>query len=73
LGSGRGCGLGRGRGNRNMFKATGVPGWMRAGFSAGLGSSGRAAERQALASQAEALQRQLDGVRKRLEQLGDKS
>lgn len=47
---GRGCGLGRGRGMggqrhggrryRNMFFATGLPGWMRAG---GTG------ERQALA------------------------
>ena len=36
--SGRGFGFaGRGRGHRNMFYATGLPGWMRFGYSPGWG------------------------------------
>ena len=48
-GAGRGCGFGRGRGMggggfgrgfRNMFFATGLPGWMRAGVTAAPASDG---------------------------------
>jgi len=63
---GRGFG-GGGRGWRNMFYATGLPGWMRFG---GLDVPDQKAdpemERQALKNQAEALQSELDFIKKRL-------
>jgi len=49
-----------------MFRATGVPGWMRAGLSAVLESSAGETEKQVLTSRAAALQRQLDAVKQRL-------
>lgn len=64
-GRGGGGGGGFGRGFRNMFFATGLPGWARFGGAA----AGAADEKQALAGQAEALRAQLDGIQKRLEQL----
>jgi hypothetical protein len=85
---GRGLGFGRGRGfrgggfgggegwgRRNMFWATGMPGWMRFGAGAGVGTDAPLAEptpeaeRNFLKLQSDALQAQLDEVRKRLEQL----
>ena len=82
-GAGRGCGFGGGRGgahqgrgrhgNRNMFLATGLPGWVRAGGGAGPESACGDIEKQALTIQAEALQSQLDVIRKRLAQLETKS
>ncbi len=71
-GTGRGCGFGRGF--RNMFFATGLPGWMRAGGTDTPASAVVTdAEKQALANQAKALQAQLDGFRQRLEQLENQS
>lgn len=64
--SGRGMGGGFGRGFRNTFFATGLPGWARFG---GAGTAGAADERQVLASQADALRAQLDGIQRRLSQL----
>ena len=71
----RGCGRGRGRGRRNMFYATGLPGWMRFGRAAA--ARGRAVpattdpemEKRALRNQAEALQAELDLINKRLDEL----
>jgi len=66
LGQGRGRG---GRGWRNMFYATGLPGWMRAGVSgvaASTQASSSAVEKQYLQDQVETLQSQLDAVKKRL-------
>ncbi len=57
---------GVGRGFRNMFFATGLPGWARSGVA---GTAGAADEKQVLTSQADALRAQLDGIQKRLEQL----
>jgi hypothetical protein len=63
-------GGGFGRGFRNMFLATGLPGWMRAGGNAAAPeSTGGFDEKQALATQAKALQAQLDGVQERLKQV----
>ena len=75
MGAGLGCGLGRGRGgrgNRNMFRATGLPGWMRAGLSSVLEPSAGETEKQILTSRADALQRQLDAVKQRLDGLDKK-
>ncbi|MGB7629605.1 MAG: DUF5320 domain-containing protein [Candidatus Deferrimicrobium sp.] len=55
---GRGSG-GGGRGWRNMFFATGLPGWMRFG------------DQRALKTQVEALQSELDFIKKRLENTKD--
>ncbi len=69
-GYGRGIGWGRGgagRGRRNQFYATGTPGWTR--FGAPLPASpplDRAAERQTLRAQAEALQSDLALISRRL-------
>lgn len=63
FGRGRGAGgrgpVGGGRGWRNMFFATGLPGWMRFGVQ------------QALKTQVEALQSELDFIKKRLEKTKD--
>jgi hypothetical protein len=84
-GSGRGFGMGRGRGSgfggggrgrRNMFYATGLPGWMR--FGQGVVPYGNMApyrqvnpetEKQALKQQAEVLQSELDMVKKRISEI----
>jgi hypothetical protein len=61
-GFGPGFGPGRGAGGagwRHRFFATGLPGWMRFG------------EKQALKNQAEALQSELDFIKKRLEDIED--
>ncbi len=77
--AGRGCGFGRGRGGmgggcgrgfRNLFFATGLPGWLRDGGGAVPDSrSGGFDEKQALENQAQALRAQLDEVQKRLSHL----
>ncbi len=68
FGRGRGGmgGGGFGRGFRNMFFATGQPGWAR--FN-GAATAGVVDEKQALSGQAEALRAQLDSIQQRLEQL----
>lgn len=72
FGSGRGSwgGRGGGRGRRNMFYATGVPGWARFGGSAApYPKPEPEMEKQALRDQAEALQEELEAVKKRLSEL----
>jgi len=72
---GRFCGFGRGRGGRgggggrgcrNMFFATGLPGWAR--FDCAPAAE-TADEKQMLTNQADALRTQLDNIQKRLERL----
>ena len=65
LGRGRGRG---GRGWRNMFYATGLPGWMRSGPGGVAPATAEAsgAEKQFLQEQVELLQSQLEAVKKRL-------
>ena len=71
FGRGRGGwsrGSGGGRGWRNMFYATGQPGWMRFGATAApVANADPEIEKQALKNQAEAMQGELDAIRKRLE------
>jgi ribosomal protein L15 len=72
FGAGRGFGgRGGGRGWRNMFYATGLPGWMRFGWGgvAPMAQPTPDVERDFLKGQAEALQAQLDEIRKRLDEL----
>ncbi len=79
-GVGRGAGMGRGRGAgrgfRNMFYATGLPGWQRGGNAAPYGAAAAFPNRepepeiQALANQAQALKAKLDAIEKRLAALG---
>lgn len=59
---GRNCG-GGGRGRRNMFYATGQPGWMRSDWDC---SPTPEQESQALKNQAEALESELKLVNQRL-------
>jgi hypothetical protein len=73
---GRGFG-GGGRGWRNWFYATGLPGWMRSGwhsahyaYPTSSAKPNPKMEKRALESQAEALQEELDFIRKRLEEIG---
>ena len=67
LGRGR---RGGGRGWRNMFHATGLPGWMRSGTGGVAPAEVPAseAERQSLQNQVETLQSQLDELKGRLAQ-----
>jgi len=70
-------GAGRGWGWRNMYWATGLPGWYRAqmgmwAYGGRVGTPPTANpqnEREFLQQQAEFLQRQLDAIRKRLDEL----
>jgi hypothetical protein len=76
--AGRGMGMGRGqfagfgggrggRGRRNMFYATGLPGWMR--FSAPAAPNAAVAmgnETQSLRGVAESLQAQLNAIKQRI-------
>ena len=64
-GFGGGFGGRGGRGRRNMFYATGMPGWMRDG-SAVAPVQNVQAETQALQQQATMLQEQLDAITRRL-------
>ena len=75
LGRGRGGQSQGGRGRRNMFWATGLPGWMRLGLggapsATGVSSGGAPeVEKQSLEQQAERLQAQLSQVQRRLGKL----
>ena len=76
MGFGRGRGAssrgfgGGGRGWRNMFYATGQPGWMRfGGTAAPVANSDPEMEKQVLKKQADYLQSELDSIRKRLEEI----
>jgi len=79
---GRGFGMGRGRGFRgrgfggggrgwrHWFYATGLPGWMRLGeYAAPYQRPDPQTEMQALKNQAEALESELDSIRKRIDEL----
>jgi hypothetical protein len=59
-GRGGGRGMGGGRGRRNMFHATGLPGWAR------FGAPDAASQQDLLKQQADLLQRQLDAVKAQL-------
>jgi hypothetical protein len=66
----RGFGMGYGRGRRNRFYATGQPGWMRFGGYAGPDQNpDPGMERQSLKNQAEALQKELNAIKKRLSEI----
>lgn len=66
---GRGFG-GGGRGWRNMFYATGLPGWMRfGGYDAPWSGPDPAMEKRDLQTQAEALQSELEEIKKRLAEI----
>ncbi len=74
--SGMGRGMrGGGRGWRNMYYATAMPGWMRSGYAPSYGAPGATMnadpemEKQALKNQADALQAELDAVKKRLDEM----
>jgi len=76
MGFGRGRGAwsrgfgGGGRGWRNMFYASGQPGWMRFGATAApVADPDPQMEKQALKNQADYLQSELDSIRKRLEEV----
>ncbi|MBN1630023.1 MAG: DUF5320 domain-containing protein [Thermoleophilia bacterium] len=78
-GLGRGYGMGRGgggRGRRNMYYATGLPGWARGGTYANpymppapFVEPDPELQKQALKNQADGLQAQLDLIQKRLSDL----
>lgn len=81
FGFGAGCGRGRrawsgrsivaGHGWRNRFYATGRPGWMGPGANPAPGAPiGPEMERQDLEHQAEVLESELNGIRKRLAEMG---
>lgn len=67
---------GGGRGWRNMYYATGLPGWARLGYAApgfvppAYGAPTREQEVEALKAQAGMLQQQLEAISQRLEELG---
>jgi len=73
FGGGRGfCGhgFGGGRGWRHWFYATGLPGWARfGGYAAPYSQPDPKMEKQALKNQADALQSELDLVKKRLSEI----
>jgi hypothetical protein len=70
-GRGRGFGFGGGaRGWRHMFYATGLPGWARfSGYPAPNPQLDPETEKQALKNQADALQSELDFIKKRLSEI----
>ncbi|MBN2453695.1 MAG: DUF5320 family protein, partial [Candidatus Omnitrophica bacterium] len=75
---GRGGGRGRGRGYRNMYYATGLPGWARAGYGYPAYNTGYAPnfsekdEAAMLKEEAEALKEELKMVQERLAALEKK-
>ena len=71
LGQDRGFGnRGRGFGRRNMFRESGLPGWMRFGRYFGRGPNpDTGMEKQVLKDRMEALKSQLDQIQSRLNDL----
>jgi hypothetical protein len=81
MGWGGGRGWGRGRGWRNMYYATGMPGWARYGYgpawgpppTGGFGVYGAPStpeeEAEFLRSQAEMLKGELDAISERIKEL----
>ena len=84
MGWGRGRGGGGGRGWRNMYYATGLPGWARYGYAPAWGAPPAAAygpygapptpeqETEFLKSQAEMLKEELDAISQRIAELEKK-
>lgn len=68
LGTGFGCG-GGGRGWRNMFYATGRPGWLRFGWPGSTAPMSPENEAAVLKAQAEALQEQVKAITKRIAEI----
>jgi len=69
-----GRGFGGGRGWRHRFYATGLPGWMRFGAYAGpYLKPDPEAEKQVLKNEADALQLELNSIKKRLEEIESKT
>jgi len=67
---GRCFGMGYSRGRRNRFYATGMPGWIRfGGYDAPNQNPEPGMERLSLRNQAEALQSELNAIRKRLSEI----
>jgi hypothetical protein len=67
---GGGGGFGGGRGHRHWFYATGLPGWMRSGaYPAAYQKPDPDMEKQALKSQADALQSELELIKKRISEI----
>lgn len=62
-------GRGGGHGRRNRFFATGLPGWMRAGFGHQPTAVGEERELAGLKRQAQLLQNSLKEIGERMEQL----
>ena len=71
MGFGRGRGFGGGgQGWRHMFFATGLPGWARfGGYPSPNPQLDPEAEKQGLKNQADALQSELDFIKKRLSEI----
>lgn len=68
---GFGCGFGRGRGHRNMFRATGMPGWGHEHYAYSGSRAATFDEKAFLTNQAELLENQLQQVKKRLSSLNE--
>jgi len=67
---GLGFGFGRGRGRRNCYRATGLPGWARAGYEYPYAPSFTAKEeKNFLREEAEFLRRQLEDIQNRISNL----
>jgi hypothetical protein len=64
-----GRGRGGGRGRRHWFYATGLPFWARFGGYAAPQQPKKELERQALQGRAEALQSELDSIKKRMTEM----
>lgn len=77
-GGGRGFGRGRGGGGfgrRNMYYATGLPGWARYGYGAypaPVQTPDPETEKRILQTQAESLESELKAMKKRLSELEEK-
>lgn len=77
FGRGRGSGMGFGRGRRNMFYATGMTGWQRAGVGGGAfggfpaypQAPSREQEMDALKDQVQYFESTLGDLRKRMQDL----
>jgi len=61
---------GGGRGRRNMFYATGLPGWMRSGdYNPAAKSIDQKTEKDVLKTQADVLQSELEAIKERLAEI----
>jgi hypothetical protein len=65
---------GHGRGWRNMFRATGLPGWLR-GSDASMRGPNQASEeeKELLASRLEALQTEIESIKQRLSDMNQEA